>query len=117
MKKFYDIAPFIMLLLTALTSVVSSSELYHSVFKYLPDTIGYSVFTNVIMLRVYKSPKFCNATRICVYGLIAMNVVNMFTLYFGVYNALYDLYIIVLVVVVIIYLIIRKNAFTSRYSN
>ena len=102
-KKFLNTAPFIMVLITGITSVVSSIGWYHKAFVYLPDLLGYSILTNLIFLRIYKSNKYCHSTRVAVYGLITMNVVSILTKKTIYYNSLHDLYISFVVIAIIVY--------------
>lgn len=107
-RKFVDIAPFIMLFATAILGVFAYFESYSVLFKYLSDVLGYSLFTNVIMLRIYRSKRYCDTTRIAVYGLIAMNLVSLITLDTIYYNRLNDVYITIVVSVVVLHSIKKK---------
>lgn len=97
-----------MLFLTGITGLLSSCEIYHQYFKYLPDIFGYSLFTNLIFLRVYSNKKYCHATIFAVYGLIAMNLISIITIDTKYYNPLYDSYIALITLAVVYYLYFRK---------
>lgn len=103
-RKFIDIAPFLMLLITGVTAFSSSMEWYHKIFSYLPDTVGYSIITNLVFLKVYQNKKYCHSTRVAVYGLILMNVVSFLTKKTIYYNTLHDVYITIAVIFVVLYL-------------
>lgn len=104
-----DIAPFIMLILTGITGAVSSSDLYNEYAIYLPDNVGYSLLACYILLkRVYNHPKYCDSTRIAVYGLMLMNVVSLLTIRTDFYNRLHDTAIAFVVMIVVFYLYIKE---------
>lgn len=108
-KNFVNIAPFVMLVITGLSGLFSSLGWYSVFFNYLPDLLGYSIFTNLIMLRVYNAKTYCHTTRLAVYGLIAMNLTSLITIDTKYYNPLYDVFI-TLVIFGIIYFLKFKNA-------
>lgn len=107
-KNFVNIAPFIMLVITGLSGLFSSLGWYSVLFNYLPDLLGYSIFTNLIMLRVYNAKTYCHTTRLAVYGLIAMNLISLITIDTKYYNPLYDSYIALITIAVIYYIYNRK---------
>lgn len=103
MKAFIrNYTPFIMLSYSLVFAVCSYFEFYISLFNYLGDLIGFSIFTNVFMLAVYWNKKYCASTKICVLGLIALNICNMIYKYFDVNYALYDIYLILTIFMVLI---------------
>lgn len=75
--KLVNILPFIMVGVTALCAYASQTGVYYEVFKYLPDSVGYSIFTNLVFLKHFQRKAYCNPTKACVYGLLIMNVVSL----------------------------------------
>ena len=103
--RFTDIAPFILLILTGVTGLISSLGLYNPLATYLSDTIGYSLILNYILLkRVYNHPKYCDTTRIAVYGLMMMNVVSLITKNTRFYNTVHDTFITLIILSIVYYL-------------
>lgn len=106
-RKFIDLAPFIMLFYSAISGLISSTTSYSIVFVGLGDILGYSLFTNVLMLKIYNPKRYCTTTRFAVYGLIVMNLVSLSTiLWFNLtgndyYNPLYDTYIALIIIAAI----------------
>ncbi len=72
-----NVIPFIMIILSCAMAYISSTGFYHSAFKYLPDSIGYSVITNLVFLKHFQRKAYCNPTKACVYGLLLMNIVSL----------------------------------------
>lgn len=103
--RFTDIAPFILLILTGVTGLISSLEWYKPLSVYLFDTVGYSLVLNYILLRrVYNHPKYCNTTRIAVYGLMVMNLVSLVTKNTMFYNTVHDTFITLIILSIVYYL-------------
>tara|TARA_R110000824_G_scaffold199520_1_gene383492 strand:+ start:186 stop:581 length:396 start_codon:yes stop_codon:yes gene_type:complete len=121
-------APFILLFLNIVICLWHNFELYiiydgsyeffklakDSYFKhysyYFGDLIGYSIFTNLFMLSVYLNKKYCDATKICVLGLIALNMYSLISHGFNFYSEIYDLYLMAAIICVIgTYKIQNKN--------
>tara|TARA_R110000772_G_scaffold156700_1_gene267883 strand:+ start:2516 stop:2851 length:336 start_codon:yes stop_codon:yes gene_type:complete len=94
-------APFILLGLTLALTVCSYFGFYATWFRYLPDLVGYSIFTNLFMISVYMNNKYCDATKLCVLGLIALNMFNLISHEFDFYREIYDLYLIAAIIIVI----------------
>jgi hypothetical protein len=92
-KLLRDKAPFIMLGITIVVTLLSYLDIYFTMFRYLPDLIGYSLLTNLFMLSVYMNKRYCDATKICVLGLIALNMFNLISHGSGFYSPIYDLYL------------------------
>lgn len=95
-------APFILLGLSALLAVAKYYEFYAGWFVYLGDLIGYSIFTSLFMMSVYMNNRYCNATKITVLGLIALNMYNLASVGFNFYAPIYDFYIIGIVLAILI---------------
>lgn len=104
-KYIRDYAPFIILAYSLIFSVCSYFEFYFEWYIYLPDLLGYSVFTNLFMLSVYMNKKYCASTKICVIGLILLNVFNLFYNLSSINGVIYDIY---LMIIIFIILIIKK---------
>lgn len=104
--------PFILLVCTALVKLWYNYELYfmfdgdytsyvlyddYTPFKYysqfMGDWVGYSLLTGAFMLAVYMNKRYCDATKICVLGLIALNMFNLISHGFNFYSPIYDLYL------------------------
>lgn len=102
LRKFRDVAPFIMLGYSFLFAVSSYFAFYSDLFKYLADNLGYSVFTNVLMLSLYMNKKYCNSTRVAVYGLISLNLFNQLWLFLDINGYVYDIYIIIITTLILI---------------
>ncbi len=75
--KFINIVPFVMIIASGAFAYISQSGFYHNIFKYLPDSIGYSIITNLVFLKHYHRKAYCNPTKASVYGLLIMNVVSL----------------------------------------
>jgi len=97
LRKFRDIAPFIMLGYSFLFAISSYFSFYANWFKYLADTLGYSIFTNIVLLSLYLNVKYCNSTRVAVIGLISLNIFNLLWLCLGVDGTVYDIFIIIII--------------------
>lgn len=91
-----------MLGITLIVFVCSYFGFYYSLFNYLPDLIGYSVLTNLFMISVYMNKKYCDATKLCVLSLIALNMFNLVSHGFNFYSTLYDVYLCAGIVCVLI---------------
>jgi len=104
LKKFRDIVPFIFLLINFLTAIASYFETeYKIAFKYLGDVFGYSILSCLFMLSVYSNRKYCNTTRVVVYGLIALNFFNLIWLFLGVNGIVYDIFIMIIILLTLTY--------------
>ena len=97
-----EYTPFIILGYSLLFAVCSYFEFYRVWFKYLPDLVGFSVFTNMFMYSVYMNKKYCASTKICVIGLIALNLLNVIYLLFGINGLVYDIYLLIIICLVLI---------------
>ena len=107
-EPFVSVLPFVMLGITLATAIASSMDFYTKVFKYLPDSIGYSIATNIVFLYHYSFNKYCNPTRVAVIGLLLMNVVSLATKGTEYYNTLHDIYIGGAVMLVLIVLYVKR---------
>ena len=117
MKKIIrDYAPFIMLLYSFIFAILSYFEFYYAWFKYLPDAVGYSIFTNIFMLTVYMNKKYCHATKIAVLGLISLNVLNLMYVTFNINGVLYDIYLILIITLILIVKRLNNDYNTDRAS-
>lgn len=92
-SKIVDIAPIAMLLITLMTAVLYKLDGYHSIYRFLPDSIGYSILTNLVFAKLYFRKKYCFPTKIAVVGLLAMNVVSIVFKATDSYDIMYDIYI------------------------
>lgn len=97
-----NIAPFVMLFASAITGAMSSMSFYSSVFVYLPDSIGYSILTDLIMVKLYFRPSYCSPTKMAVIGLILMNLLSIVFKGSAAYNPIYDMYIVIACLCVIV---------------
>jgi hypothetical protein len=61
--------------------------------QFMGDWVGYSLLTDAFMLAVYMNKRYCDATKICVLGLIALNMFNLISHGFNFYSPIYDLYL------------------------
>ncbi len=66
-----------MIAASGILAYISTTEFYHSSFKYLGDLIGYSIITNLVFLKVYQRKAYCNPTKAAVYGLLLMNIISI----------------------------------------
>ncbi len=108
-QKFVNYAPFFMLVYSGISGFMSSLEVYVLAFRVLPDLIGYSIFTNLLMLKIYNPKRYCKTTRLAVYGLIAMNLINLLNISTRHYNPIYDTYIMIIVLCIVKYYNISKK--------
>lgn len=98
-----------MLLATGLTGYLSSVGWYSKAYVFLPDTLGYSIFTNIAFMFLYWRPKFCIPTKLAVLGLLLMNIVSLvlkgYEMATGIdfYNTIYDVYITVFIFLVALF--------------
>ena len=109
-KTVVEILPIVMLLVTAVTAYISSIGWYSTIFAFLPDILGYSVFTNVVFIFIYFRRSFCIPTKLSVLGLLAMNVLSISLKAYELktgniehYNQIYDVYITLIVFVVALF--------------
>ena len=104
MKRFIrEYAPFIILGYNTIFAVGSYFGFYKYWLDYfLGDLFGYSVFTNLFMLTVYMNKKYCAATKICVIGLIALNLSSIIYKVCNINGLVYDIYLLVIVSLVLI---------------
>lgn len=77
LTKTVNIAPFIMIIISGLSAYLWHQEYYPEIYKYLGDSMGYSILTNLVFLKYYQRKAYCNPTKIAVYGLLLMNVVSL----------------------------------------
>ena len=107
-QDFVAIIPFIMVAVTFLCAVFSSWGFYSKLFVYLPDLLGYSILTNIVFLYHYSFRKYCNPTKICVAGLLIMNVVSMLTKGTQYYNIMNDIWITGIIVFILIVFKVKR---------
>lgn len=93
--------PFLMLAYSLIYAILSYFNFYHILYNYLPDTVGYSLATNLFMYSVYMNNRYCTSIKIAVIGLIALNLLNLVYVYAGVNGAVYDVYLIVIIMAII----------------
>lgn len=105
---FVNVAPFLLLAATITSAVIVHFDFYIKWFIYLGDILGYSIFTNLVFLKIYHRKSFCNPTKIAVYGLIAMNIVSIITRGTQYYNTMYDILIGFIVFLIIIVSKVKK---------
>ena len=109
-NRVFNVAPFLMIGVSLLSSLLYNLEFYPEIYLYLPDLFGYSILTDIVFIKVYFRSSFCNTTKIAVIGLIAINTVSLLTKNTDYYNSLYDVYISGVVLFLIIsYKIKRWN--------
>ena len=94
--------PFVIVFFSLILAVCTYFEFYKDWFVYLPDLLGYSIFTNIFMFSVYMNKKYCTGTRVAVVSLIVMNVLNIFYLMFKLNGSLYDIFILILSILIIV---------------
>lgn len=84
LKTIKNTAPFIMLGYCLIISILSHFEVYHSIFNYAGDILGYSLFTNLFMWSIYMNKKYCTATKIAVIALSVLNLLSIAYIYYGI---------------------------------
>lgn len=108
LKWFSDIAPVVMMSLTLLTAILCNFNFYSDIYTYLPDTIGYSIFTNIVFLRLYWNKRYCHPTKASIIGLMCVNVLSLLTYGTDNYEPLYDIYVGGMVIIMILIGIVRR---------
>lgn len=91
-----------MLCYSLVFAVCSYFGFYHELYVYLPDALGYSMFTNLFMFMVYLNKRYCTATKVSVIGLFALNFMNMLYYAFDIDGVVYDIYLILIVLMILI---------------
>lgn len=107
-KLIRDKAPFLILAYTLVFTVASYFDFYLTWYKYLPDLLGYSLMTNLFMFSVYMNKRYCTATKVCVLGLIALNLFNLVYKTFDINGIVYDIYLILIIAVLSILINYKK---------
>lgn len=102
LKTLRNIAPFIMLGYCFIITILSHYSIYQDYYIYLGDVLGFSIFTDLFMLSVYMNKKYCTATKIAVWSLILLNVLNIFWTYFNVDGFMYDIAIMFITAIIIL---------------
>ena len=102
MRNFRDKAPFILLAFNLLLIGCRFLDVYVYFYKYLGDLVGYSIVTNLFMLSVYMNKKYCTSTKIAVIGLIALNILNLIWLSFGIDGIVYDFVLLLIIIFILI---------------
>ena len=82
--------PITLLALSLVFSVLSYFEVYHDVYKYLGDLVGYSFATNLFMLLVFMNKRYCITIKISVIALLFLNLFNILYMLTDVNGSLYD---------------------------
>jgi len=95
-------APFIMLGYSLLFSIASYFGFYFSWYRFLPDLVGYSIFTNLFMYSVYMNKRYCTSTKVAVLGLLCLNVLNLVYELFNMNGLIYDVYLLIIVCLVLV---------------
>jgi len=108
-KDIITIIPFVMVGMSGISGYLSSKEIYLRIFKYLPDSIGYSLLTGLVFMYFYFRKSFCLPVKFAVSSLVFMNVVSIVfkTLDYN-YNYMYDFYITIVIFLISIIYIINK---------
>ena len=112
-RNIIGLIPFIALILSAVSGLVSSKEWYYCVFKYLGDSVGYSILFIIPTYLYYRKFLYCKATKLAVIGLGINNLISLFCRAYydifkvDIYNTLYDLIVLVLVCIISLILIIQ----------
>lgn len=101
-ERVVNIAPFIMLFASAITGFLSSIDFYSKVYVYLPDSIGYSLLTDLLMIKIYWRRSYCSPTKMAVVGLITMNILSIAFKNTAAYNPIYDMYVAIACLSVIV---------------
>ena len=98
-----EYAPFIMLGYSFLFAVLSYFDaLYEPLYPYLSQSLGFSLFTNAFMYSVYMNKKYCTATKICVLGLVVLNLFNIMYYAVNIDGLIYDIYLTIIISVVLL---------------
>lgn len=83
-KKYFtyliNITPFVMIVASGVFAYFSHKGWFVEVYRYLGDSIGYSILTNLVFIKYYHRKAYCNPTKLSVYGLLLMNVINLFVI-------------------------------------
>jgi len=101
-KLIREYAPFIMLGYSFVFAVLSYFDFYYDWYSYLSEALGFSIFTNIFMYSVYMNKKYCTSTKLCVIGLIVLNLFNMIHITFDINMIVYDIYLITIVFAILI---------------
>ena len=101
-KNIREYAPFVILGYSLVFSILSYFEFYRSWFVYLPDLLGYSIFTNLFMYSVYMNKRYCTATKTCVFGLMLLNFFNLMYIALDVNGLVYDIYLLIIIIAVLV---------------
>lgn len=86
MQRLITIMPFLMLLITLITSFMRLMEVYSVIYFYLSQIIGYSILTNIYMLWNAVKNKYCSYSVISIISLLLLNVTNLIAIIFGFEN-------------------------------
>lgn len=112
MKKIRDTAPIIMIvysLIFTIACIWCPDDLYESViYPYLSHSIGFSFFTNLVLISFYFNKKYCLALKFSVIGLFIMNIVSIICIYFTVSPYWFDFYICLICLAVYVQYRIQK---------
>lgn len=100
LNKVLGVLPFVMLIATAVSAYLSSQDIYLKIFPYLPDSIGYSLATGLMAIKIYWKRHYCFGTKVAVGGLITMNLVSLITKGTEYYNIEHDIWITAIVLIV-----------------
>ena len=114
MKFFRQKAPFILLAISFIVTILDLFSLCDNLFYYLPDVFGYSLFTNAFMFVVYFNNKYCSATKLAVIGLMLMNVFSLICYWFDFYSVAYNLVLEVIIISVVVIYYIKGNDSGNR---
>ena len=93
-----------MIAISGITGLLSHFNFYHEIYFYLSDLVGYSILTNIVMCKIYISKRYCNSTKLAVYGLVFMNLTSIIGNLLNMYSPLYDTYIFVFIILLIGYI-------------
>ena len=66
-----------MVLYSLASSFCKYFEFYKDWFKYLPDILGYSLFSNLALYLLFFNKKYCTTTKIAVISLFAINLISI----------------------------------------
>lgn len=85
-KRFITLVPFLMLLITLITTFIRLISGYSEIYLYLSQIMGYSILTNLYMLWNAIRNKYCDYSIVSISSLLLLNVSNIIAMAFGFEN-------------------------------
>ena len=90
-----------------------SPSLLKSWFSVIGEWFSNSIMFNLFMLSVYMNKRYCNATKITVLSLLAINILGLMGKNNSIYSFIYDFYLgIGIIAILIAYKIQPKEKLT-----